>query len=191
MKKLLFIFVLLITFGSGAYALEEQGTYFAVDYTAVNSDADVDDWDTGVLFGRYGYAIQPGLAVEGFIGLGIQDDSWTSSNGCDSADVSTDSFLGARIVAFKDLGGVSLHANLGLNMVTASVEISGAASCYGIGWQETYDDSEIGLTYGFGADFNISDQAAISLDFNIFYDDDYSGADLTISGLSVGYKQTF
>ncbi len=192
MKKLSILSALLLCTISTAQAQLPAGAYVGAEFAAVNSDADFDDWDTGVVFARVGMVLVPGLAVEGYLGLGVQDESWTSANGCDSENVSTDSIIGAQVKGFVDLGHHSnLHGTIGLNMVSASFEISGSATCYGVGWSETYDDTEMALTYGFGADIGITKQSAITVNYQIFYDDDYSGIDLLVSGLRVGYQHSF
>jgi len=175
-----------------AYGGFDGDTYFGVEYGALNSDAaNLDDWDTGVLFGRFGMVILQqglvGVAAEGFLGLGIVDEDWAS--GCDAETVSTDSIIGAQLKAFADLGGAKIHAVIGANMVSASITIKG--TCPGYTWSESYDDSEIALTYGFGGELKINENAAISANLQVFYDADYSGVDLTISGLLVGYKHSF
>ena len=194
MKKLSFITALILAGSSTAYAQNPGDTYFGVEYGLVNLNAsDLDSWDTGVLFGRYGMVIQKGLAAEGFIGIGLQDDKWTSTNGCDSQVVSTDYIFGAQLKTFTDIDKVSLHASIGLNMVAASIETSGkgGSSCYGTGWSESYSDTEMALTYGVGADFNIDHKSAVSVNYQLFYNDNYDGVDLQISGLLIGYKQNF
>lgn len=189
MKKSTLAVLILLAYSGVSFAQGEK--YFGIDYAMVNSESTNDDWDTGMLFGRIGMQLQPGLAVEGYLGLGIQDDETTTPSGCDTQTVSTDSIIGAQIKASADLDKVNLHANIGFNQVSATFEISGAASCYGLGWSETYDDDETGISFGFGADFEISDKSAISANYTIFYDDDYAGEDITIGGLLIGYKQAF
>ncbi|MDH5611743.1 MAG: porin family protein [Gammaproteobacteria bacterium] len=187
MKKTTLALSLLLTQSSMAFAQED--TYMGIEYAVVNSDITFDDWDTGMIFARFGAKLSPGLAAEAYIGLGVQDDTTTTN--CDSEKVSTDSIVGAQIKASADLENVNLHANIGINQIAATFEISGTFACYGYNWTETYDDTEVGLAYGFGADFKISDQSAITANFNIFYDDTYAGADLTISALLIGYQQSF
>lgn len=187
MKKTTLALTLALAHSSATFAAD---TYMGIEYAAVNSDVDGEvDYDTGMIFGRFGMNLQKGLDVEAYVGLGVQDETNTTS--CDSEKVSTDSIFGAQIKASADVENVNLHANLGINQVAATFEISGTAACYGSAWTETYDDSEIGLAYGFGADFKISEQSAITANFNVFYDDDYSGADLTIAALLIGYRQDF
>ena len=181
-------FLVLLSVSSFSWAMNTGDRYFGVSYGAVNLDAEaIDDWDTGVAFARFGTVINPGVAAEAFLGLGIQDDEWTSPNGCDSQTVSTDSIIGAQIKVFKDQGNLNLHAAIGMNMVSVSVDISGTASCYGFAWSETYDDSETAITYGFGVNF-AAGGGAVTLDYQAFYDDDYDGVDLFVSGLLIGYQ---
>lgn len=174
-------------------AQADDGLYFAASFGAINSDvANYDSFDTQNIFGKVGKEISPNLSVEAVLGIGVGTDKWTSSNGCDSQEVSTDRFIGAQIVGAVPLSeSAKFHGNIGFLQTTATIKSSGAASCYGIGWSEESSDSETGMTYGIGLDFHLSPKAAITADYQIFYDDEYAGVDLTISGLLLGYKQYF
>lgn len=169
----------------------EDSTYYAISVGKISSDvANSEQFDTANLFAKLGKQIGPNLAIEGVLGLGIMSDDW--SDNCDSQEVSTDTFLGAQLVGSIDLSPeVKIHGTLGMMQTSATVTISGSASCYGVAWSNEYSDDDTDLSYGIGIDYQLSEGSAITADYQFLYDDEYSGVDLTISGLLIGYKANF
>lgn len=169
----------------------DMNTYFSLEYMYLNPQVSGgDDYDNTAIMAKVGKVVAANLAVEGFVALGISSDKWESENGCDTEEVSTDSIIGAQARAFADLTpSVSIHAVLGINVVDATRTIGG--QCPGYEWSESYSDSETAITYGFGGEFKINKVSSIVANYQIFYDDDYSGIDLLIPGYSIGYKHAF
>lgn len=186
---------LLLTAGAvvASPVMAEDGLYFAAGLGAMYSDvAGYDTYATQNLFAKVGKEINESLSVEALLGIGIGSDKWTSANGCDSEEIATDRFIGVQVVGAVPLSEkTSFHGNLGIVQTTATRTISGAASCYGYAWSEETSDDETDLTYGIGIDYRFNPKAAITADYQIFYDDDYAGLDLLISGFVIGYKQYF
>jgi len=172
-------------------AQAENGLYFSASLGAMTSDVSgYDTFSTQNVFAKVGKQIAPGLAVEGLLGLGIGSDTW--SNGCDGQEVSTDSFIGAQVVGSVPMSPkASFHGTLGFIQTSASVKISGTASCYGVAWSESYSDDKTDLSYGIGVDYKLNEKSAITADYQFFYNNSISGVDVTISGLLIGYKQEF
>ncbi len=169
-----------------------DGTYFVASFGLMNNEVPGESFTTQNIFAKVGKEISPNFAVEGILGLGIASDKWTSANGCDSEEVSTDQFIGAQLVGSVPISpSVKFHGNLSLVQTTATIKIAGAASCYGVGLSESYSDSDTDLGYGVGIDYQLNQKSAITADYHFFYDDSYSGVDLTIGGLLIGYKQSF
>ena len=179
--------------GTGGDLDKPRTTYFSVEYLYLNPNiAGGEDYDNTAIMGKVGMVMVPHLAVEGFLALGIGSDKWTSENGCDSEEVSTDRIIGVQARGFVDLTPkFNIHGVIGYNIVTASRTISGAESCYGYAWSETTDDDEAAITIGFGAELQLNSSSAIIANYQMFYDDTYAGLDLQIPGYSVGYKRSF
>lgn len=138
------------------------------------------------IMAKVGKIVVPNLDVEGFVALGVASEKW------ESEEVSTDSIIGARARAFADITSrVSIHGVLGLNLVEATCTIGGAASCYGYGWSDTTSDSETAITYGFGGEFKVDGESSVIVNYQVFYNDEYSGLGLFIPGYSIGYKHAF
>lgn len=178
---------------SSIHAQADDGIYFAAGLGAINSDvAGYDSFDTQNVFFKVGKEISQNFSLEALLGIGLASDKWTSANGCDSQEVSTDRFIGVQAVGSVDLSpNASFHGTIGMLQTSATLKDSGAASCYGVAWSGEYSDSEVDMTYGVGIDYHINPKAAITADYQIFYDDNYSGVDLLISGVVLGYKQYF
>ncbi len=189
-----FVSVLLIPLTIAVTALPAQATqglYFDASLGFLSGGVDGgEDFSTQNAFIKVGKKLSPALSVEGLLGLGIGSDKWSSA--CDSQEVSTDNFVGAQAVGSVPLSPeINFHGTIGLMLTTASIKMSGAASCYGLGWSETYSDTETGLSYGVGIDYQLSKKSAVTANYQIFYNDSYSGVDVTIGGFLIGYKQNF
>lgn len=190
--KLVVIIMPLALLTAALPAAAADGMYFAASFGLMNSDVPGDSFNTQNIFAKVGKEFYPGLAVEGLLGLGMGSDKWTSSSGCDSQEVSTDQFIGVQLVGSIPVSSsVKFHGNLSLVQTSATIKVSGAASCYGVGWSDSISDSDTDLGYGVGIDYQLNQKSAITADYHFFYDDTYSGVDLTIGGLLIGYKQSF
>ena len=165
----------------------EEKPYVSLEYLLLNPNIPDDDWDNAAILGRLGKMVSPNMAVEGYAAFGIQSEKF--SDACDYEEVSTDYIVGVQVKGIAELSPkFSLNGSVGLNMIQASVTIGGFASCYGVAFEENYEDTELGLAYGVGAEYHLSETSSIVANFHIFYDDEYSGVELQIPGVSVGYK---
>ena len=122
--------------------------------------------------------------------LGLSDDEISEFDpffGRVSLGVELTNMLGVYTKIHADLGANGqIYGQLGLVQLKYDVE----AEIFGESASESYDD--IGVAFGFGASFGLSEQAAIVFEYNQYPDVDIEDvADLETTSLSVGVRVSF
>ncbi|MEM7767737.1 MAG: porin family protein [Pseudomonadota bacterium] len=161
----------------GAHA---QGFYVDGGYTFIGIDVEDAgtsfDADIGAITGHAGFDINEFLAVEGEVGVGV-DDEEVSAAGID-AELGLNYLVGAYGKAQYPVSEtISLYARAGVVNAELEAEVSGAGSD---------SASDTGFGFGVGADAYLSDRGGIRVDYTR-----YDIEDLEADAFSVGYKFRF
>lgn len=147
--------------GYGQLKLEENGFGAKVDPSMAR--------------GIIGYELNPNLAVEGHLGIGVNDDS-TRVGGL-SVNGEVDNLVGVFVKPKVKLGDtVELFGRAG----AASTKVSASAG----GLKES--DRGTSLAYGFGASFNLTPQLSLNADYMNYYD--RKGVKLDGVTVGVGFR---
>jgi len=181
--KVVSLIVILSIFGSlyGSRAVADIGgeTYFGFQYAQVDED-DLDLEPTVGIF-RIGSMGDNGVGFEGRIGVGLSDDDISASDpflGDISLELEVDTVLGLYLVGQTTAGGaVSIYGIVGFTMVDFTVDVDA-----GILGSASDSDDESDLSYGFGANFDVSDKVSLNIEFMQYLDKD----DFDASAVSVG-----
>lgn len=129
---------------------------------------------------RIGSMGENGVGFEGRVGMGLSDDDISEFDpflGDISLELEVDTVLGLYLVAQTRSGAASLYGIIGFTQVDFSIEVDG-----GILGSASDSDDESDLSYGFGVNFDVSDQASINVEFMQYLDKD----DFEASAISVG-----
>ena len=186
MKKIITIIVIAL-FAISANAMAE-GSKIGVDYVQLNSEIEGVDFDTSAVQFRYLYGAGPNFEVEGFIALGLDDDSYSDSDPFLLGDFTITAKPKTSFGVFAKLhsdpfSGFQVFGKLGLARVEFDLDIDtqnlGSDS-------ESYDD--IGLAFGIGGSFNFNETTAIVLEYVILPDVDVEGTDVETEAISLGLQ---
>lgn len=95
-----------------------------------------------------------------------------------SVELEVDTVLGLYLVGQTTAGGaVSVYGIVGFTLVDFTVDVDG-----GILGSGSDSDDESDLSYGFGANFDVSDKVSLNIEFMQYLDKD----DFEASAVSVG-----
>lgn len=154
------------------YAAQEGDTYGGVQYSLVTYDEEgFDDVEPVALVGKFGRFINDSVAVEGRIGIGIQDDE-VEVLGFD-VDVDVETLFGVYGVFHSDTRKDAVFYGV-IGITRGELELSF------FGFEESGDES--GLSYGFGANFG---------HFNIEYMSYLDEDDFEATAIGIGYISSF
>jgi len=126
-----------------------------------------DDNDVTMPYGRFGMYINENFSGEARVGFGLDDDG-----------VELDSMLGAYVRGGLPLSEVFFpYAIVGLTRIDYSYD------------NGPFDESgdEMGISMGFGADFNINERMEINAEYISYVDDDDAELDSLGVGLAVNF----
>lgn len=178
----LFIVILMMSgslLGTNAVAANGDETYFGFQYAQVEED-DLDLEPTAAVF-RIGSMGDNGVGFEGRIGFGLSDDDVSETVpifGDISAELDIDTILGIYLVGQANTGGaVSVYGIIGFTVVDYTIDVD-----LGILGSESDSDDESDLSYGFGANFDVSDKVSLNIEYMQYLDKD----DIDASAISVG-----
>lgn len=147
---------------------------------ATYDESGVDDLNPTALIGRLGHYFHENFSLEGRLGFGLSDDS-LSGNGL-TADFEIDSLFGFYGVGHLPINEVaSVYALAGFTQGEASITVSDGTNSA----SESDDDS--GFSYGLGAAFNVSPNAALTVEYISYLDK----SDYQLTALSAGMNFTF
>ena len=163
--------------GSPAYAAGQGSSYVGAQYALVTYDEEgFDDVEPTALVGRLGHFVNDNVAIEGRIGLGLQDDEVEVDLG----------FLGTVDVEVEveNLFGIYAAIHSSSSSDTSFYGIFGftqgelEASALGIDVSE----DESGFSYGFGLNIN-----KFNIEYMSYLDED----DFEVTAISLGFVNEF
>jgi len=160
-----------------------QGLYVDGGYTFIGIDLEDDgasfDTDLGAITGHVGLGINEYLAVEGELGVGVDDEE--ISGGGVSAELGLNYLVGAYGKARYPVTDVlNVYARAGVVNAELEAEASGGGSSF------SGSESDTGFGIGVGADAHIGTNSGIRFDYTR-----YDIEDLEADAFSIGYKYRF
>jgi len=163
---------------ASAIADNTNKTYFGAQYAiGTYSEDGFDDVNPTALVGRFGKYFNDNFALEGRLGIGIQDDS-INIFGTD-VTLEIDTILGIYGIGHFNLNETSsVYGLLGLTRAEATVSASGFGSD---------SDDETGLSFGVGADIGVSETVALNIEYTQYL----NKSDFDFSALSFGAVFSF
>ena len=181
--KTIYLIAILSIFGSlyGSRAVAEIGgeTYFGFQYAQIDEE-DFDLEPTVGIF-RIGNMGDNGVGFEGRIGVGISDDDVSGFDpvlGDISLELEVDTVFGIYLVGQTTTdSAVSVYGIIGFTQADFSGDIDG-----GILGSDSFSEDESDLSYGFGANFDVSDKMSLNIEFMQYLDTD----DFDVSAVSLG-----
>ena len=179
-KSLVLSSVLVTSLVSSSFAFAEgpkKGGYMGLNYSAAPLDIDGidDELDLGALVAKAGAQITPYVAAEFRAGFGVQDDELTA--GVVSFKSELDYLVGAyMLLGLPNSSPVYPYAVVGASKAEFTFELSDGFSTL------SGSDSETGLSYGVGANIEISDEVLINGEYIQYFDEE----DFELSGINVG-----
>jgi len=161
------------------------GMYGGLQYAATTYSTGTEEYDIGLVVGRFGFHFSDNLSVEGRVGAGVSDDSvsGTVSGFAYTTTLEIDQVLGLYAVGHLPMGPMlKLYGFAGINQVstTLTVDIPVISSTT----TTSGDDSSV--SYGVGADISMG-----IIDINIEYVTYFKDGDDDISGIAVGVDLPF
>ena len=168
MKKILLVITFAFFHSSISLAASEGDTYGGFQYGLLTYSEDgFPDLEPTALAGRYGQFVNDNISVEGRFGIGMQDDTALG------VSIELDTFYGVYGVAHASSNSdVSFYGVFGFTKGKLTASIPGFS----------ISDSDSGLSYGFGVDFN-----SFNIEYMLYLDEDF----YDISAISFGYKSYF
>ena len=135
--------------------------YFGVNFTKVdyNEDGFATVSPTALTL-RVGTQVNPNIAVEGRLGVGLSDDS--INVGGVNVDVEVDSYFGLYLKGMAPLGAVSPYVLVGFT--------KGELTFSALGGSLSEDDSS--ASFGIGVDVEVSKSTALNFEFAQLLDED-------------------
>ncbi len=174
--------LIFLVFSLNAVAAGESGkSYVGAQYSFVTyTESDIPDFNPTALVFRGGYKLNKNFALEGRFGFGLSSDSQIVSG--INLDLEVDTIYGAYGIGYMPVSDkVDVYGILGVTQG----KLSATASLGSISASVTGDDSDI--SYGVGADFNVSNQVAINIEYMSYF----SKSDFDASALSIGANFNF
>ena len=150
----------------------QAGFYIGGSYAFLDTEVFGEDLDLGALVFNGGYSFNEYIAVEGRIGTGVVDDDFFG------IDVELNYLAGVYAKVGIPTGTI-VYPYVVLGLTQVELEISG------FGQSETDDDNDI--SYGIGANFEVSNNVGIYVEYMSWYDED----DIEITGFNLGANYKF
>jgi len=167
LRQVLLIIAFISVYSSHAPAADEEQRYVGFQYSLVTYDEDGDEAEPTAFVARYGHFLSDWFAIEGRIGLGLEDDSLEV--GSLDIDVEVEHIIGVYgVVQTGSIGIVSLYGIIGYTQI----ELEGSA--HGI----SVDEKANGLSYGLGVNIG-----SLSIEYMDYIEDDY----YDVTAISLGY----
>ena len=161
MKKFIVSLVVagaVITSSSSSLADAGNSTYIGIQYAIGNYSEDgiTEDFDPTVLVGRFGKFFNKNFALEGRLGIGLQDDTQHLSQFGFDGTVEIDTILGVNGVGNANISETSsVYGLIGFSRV------EGTATALGF----SNSDDDTGLSFGVGADLGISNNVSLNIEY--------------------------
>jgi len=158
--------------------------YFGLQYGIGNYDEDgiSETYEPTLLIGRFGRFLTPNFAIEGRLGIGLDDDTHNLPElGNRDATLELDSMFGLYGTAhFNITESSSIYGVLGVS------RIEGTASLPDFPGMESTEDSS-SVSYGVGADIGIGSRWALNIEYIRYLDKDDFDFDVGSVGASFSF----
>lgn len=185
MKSRILATAMAVTIGSSctqvmANAADEIYLGLQYGYGFYSEDVEgIPDYDIGAVVGRFGAFGTANLAIEGRVGVGIQDD--TQTLGGTDVTLELETLLGMYGVGHLNFGkNSSVYAVLGFTRLDAKAS---AQSVPGVSLSA--DDSD--MSYGVGADIGLSKNIAVNIEYMSYYSKGATDLNAAAIGLVFGF----
>jgi len=169
--------------GTGIAGTEGEN-YFGLQYGVGNYDDDgiSETYEPTLLVGRFGRFLTPNFAIEGRLGLGLEDDTHNLPEfGNRDATLEIDSMVGLYGTGhFNFTESSSIYGVLGFSQVKGTASMPDFP-----GLEPTENNSSV--SYGIGADIGIGSSWALNIEYIQYLDQD----DFDFGVASVGAKIDF
>ena len=172
----------LALFAATTVGAAENRNYIGVQYgVSKYSESGVsEDFEPTAIIGRFGRDINANFAIEGRLGMGLDDDTRFVPELCDCGadiDLEIDTILGIYAKgSFNPNEWLSLYGMLGGSRVSVTAGLSGFPST-------KESDDENSLSYGAGIDIGFSSSAAVNIEYMRYLDKDDFSLDMASIGL--------
>ncbi len=195
MKKL-FIIICAVFIAGTSFAAEQDDIYVGLDYMSINYEYNVsvkatgtewvdEEMDIEALRARFGYYFLPNFAVEGMVGVGVEDDEYLNF------DLELDYMLGIFLLGeYPVTDYLNFYAVAGLSSLEATFS--------GIGLE--ISENETSFSLSIGLEIKPSKNVGITIEYSELLDDfgevdeadDYGlDYDYDMSAISFGFKYYF
>ncbi len=189
MNKLRFMLLLsvVLIFGS----MSARAAKFQIDYMMLEADLeDAEEFEPTAIQFKYINPVNPDIDFMAVFAIGISDDEFEEFDpffGTVKLSVELGNMFGVYGRAHTNSGSnTQFFGQLGLVQLKYDLD----AEIFGLSGSDSYD--EIGLAFGFGASFGLSDRSSIVIEYNQFPDVDIEDiADIETTSLSLGYQASF
>ena len=177
MKKYLYVFFAFFSCVGLSQAADKMGTrYMGVDYSMFTYDeTGFPEAEPSALRLKAGYFFTDNVAVEGQLGFGIEDDTITSGI---PITLELDNFISVLL-----RGQIPLANTFNIYGVVGMTRADLTASSGAI----AISDADTSVSFGVGADFEVSDDMYLNVDYMSYLDE--TAYDLT--AFSVGLRFNF
>jgi outer membrane immunogenic protein len=184
-KNLTFKFLagaLVFLAGTGM-AIAENSNYLGLQYgVAKYSESGVSkDFEPTAVIARFGREINPNFAVEGRLGIGLDDDTQFVPELCEcgvDVEFEIDSIFGIYAKgSIHPSDWLSLYGLVGGSRVKVTAGLAGFSST-------AESDDENSLSYGAGVDIGFSRSAAVNIEYMRYLDKDNFSLDMASIGLT-------
>ncbi len=195
MKKL-FIIICAVFIAGISFAAEEGSLYVGLDYMVVKSEYNIsskatgaelldEEMDIDALRARFGYYFLPNFAVEGMVGVGVEDGEYLIF------DAELDYMLGIFLLGeYPATDYLNLYTVAGFSMLEATFS----------GFGEDITENETGFSLSIGLEIKPSKNLGITIEYSELLDD-FGGVDeaddfgldydYDMSSISLGIKYYF
>ena len=168
MKKILLVIALAFFYNSPSFAAGQGESYGGLQYAIVEVDFDgIGDVEPTALVGKLGHFFNDNIAIEGRLGIGLQDDDIFG------VDVEIDSLFGVYGVFHASSSSETTFYGV-LGYTDAEAEFSGPGG--------SAEGDESSFSFGFGV--NIS---GLNIEYMSYIDED----DTDATAISIGYVTRF
>ncbi len=177
MKKIVLVAATLASVNVAASQADMGSVYVGGRMHIVNYDVDVAgalDIDSGVGFGivagvPFVLSEQLSMGAEvGYVRLGAGEGDEADEYEKYEYELSGNSLYGVATANFHATEQLSLFGKAGLSKTTVDIESTYFDYEYDESERTSSDESDMGLTYGFGAKFNVNDQLALVGEYTYF-----------------------
>lgn len=184
MKRLLIAGACALAMLGTAHAQQAPATgpYAELGYSFLKFSGDGMDSNIGAIRGMFGYDFHPYFGVEGMLGFGVSDDSFTDTSfGVPvNVKVKLDNMYGIYAKAKYSFNQLEVFGRAGW----AHVKVKAEASAGGVVASDSGSDND--FSYGLGLNYNINPKMRVGIDYMIYNNKD--GGKIDGWTINFGYR---